>query len=71
MCEVPPAQKFPVLFSLAANKETKVRECYVFHQNKVNWCPQFRRDLKDWMMEGWLSLMDLDPHGFFFGKSFL
>lgn len=35
LCEVSLAQKFPALFSLAANKEAKVKEWNDPHQNKV------------------------------------
>lgn len=47
----PLASTFPGLFSLAMDKEAKVKVCLEFRQGKVVWCLQFRRELKDWMLD--------------------
>lgn len=57
--EVPLAFQFPVLFSFTANKEAYVKECFHLTQHKVVWGPEFRKQLEDWMVEDWVSLMNL------------
>lgn len=57
--EAPLVNVFPALYSFVANKQATVKDCYEFIQNKIIWGPQFRRDLEDWMVDGWMSLMIL------------
>lgn len=46
------ANSFQMLFSLAANKDAAVRDCYDLTHDNVVWSPQFRGEMEDWLVDG-------------------
>lgn len=45
-----------------------MRECYDLTHNKVVWALLFRRELEDWMVDGWVSLLSLLNNIFVVGR---